>query len=332
VVHERPENSEEAGTDVGLREDIMADRGVTARGKRKRGSGWALPALLGLTVAAVCGCGSPYYVEGQDELGDLPDSLRIQIEERTPRTAKAREREQGVMVRDLGEAAEARPLPLEYSAEAAYLLRRGDLVEVNVLFYPELATRSTVRPDGMITAPGVGDVVALGRRPSEVAADIEAYYSTLLRDPTTTVNVAQFGAREAYVFGEVGKPGAVDLEQRTTLTQALAKSGSLTPYAKASTIVLLRRKSENSAQAYRLDLRGVLDGKSLAADVVLQPDDVVYVPETYITSMERFIDQVFNGFRPIPDVYIRTWDAIHVDQRTTVRRSDIPTSTTTTSQ
>ncbi|MGH2569800.1 MAG: polysaccharide biosynthesis/export family protein [bacterium] len=300
----------------------MADFDRTA-GKRIFHRGLVLSGILGVAIAA-WGCGSPYYVEGQDELGDLPDSLRIQIEERGPATKKAAPtaRDEGVLVRDLGDT-EARPLPLEYSAENAYLLRRGDVVEVNVLFYPELETKSVVRPDGMITAPGVGDVVALGRRPAEVAADIEAYYSRLLRDPTTTVNVSSFGAREAYVFGEVNRPGAVPLEQRTTLTQAIAKTGSLTQYAKTSTVVLLRRKSENSAQAYRLDLRGVLDGKSLAADIVLQPDDVVYVPETYITSMERFIDQVFNGLRPIPDLYIRTWDAIHVDQRTAVRRSDV---------
>lgn len=281
--------------------------------------------LLGVAFGAVAGCGSPYYVEGQDELGDLPDSLRIRIEERpTTRTgaATAEERAQGVVVRELGESAGTRPLPLEYDAEEVYLLRRGDLVEVTVLFYPELATKSTVRPDGMITAPGVGDVFALGRRPTEVAADIEAYYSTLLRDPTTTVNVAKFGAREAYVMGEVNKPGAINLEQRTTLTQALAKSGSMTEYAKMSTVVLLRRKSANSAQAYRLDLRGVLDGKSLAADIILQPDDVVYVPETYISSMERFIDQVFNGLRPVPDLIIRTYDAIHVTDRYPTARRD----------
>jgi polysaccharide export outer membrane protein len=299
----------------------MADFDRTA-GKRSFQQGLVLAGILGVAFAA-WGCGSPYYVEGQDELGEVPDSLRIQIEERAPAKKAPTARDEGVLVRELGDAAEARPLPLEYSAEHAYLLRRGDVVEVSVLFYPELETKSTVRPDGMITAPGVGDVLALGRRPSEVAADIEAYYSTLLRDPTTTVNVSSFGAREAYVFGEVNKPGAVPLEQRTTLTQAIAKTGSLTQYAKTSTVVLLRRKSENSAQAYRLDLRGVLDGKSLAADVVLQPDDVVYVPETYITNMERFIDQVFNGLRPIPDLYIRTWDAIHVDQRTAVRRSDV---------
>ncbi len=301
---------------------MVASEAKTSRARSTR-SALLLIGLLGIAVAAVCGCGSPYYVEGQDELGDLPDSLQIQIEERQPAargSATREERQEGVMVRELGDPGEAVPLPLEYSAENAYLLRRGDLVEVDVLFYPELATKSTVRPDGMITAPGVGDVVALGRRPTEVAADIEAYYSTLLRDPTTTINVTKFGAREAYVLGEVNRPGSINLEQRTTLTQALAKSGSMTEYAKMSTVVLLRRKSANSAQAYRLDLRGVLDGKSLAADVVLQPDDVIYIPETYITSMERFIDQVFNGFRPIPDVVIRTYDAIHVDQRFPARR------------
>ncbi|NNE43712.1 MAG: hypothetical protein HKN12_05870, partial [Gemmatimonadetes bacterium] len=253
---------------------------------------FALVTIVSMAVIStltVGGCGAPYYVEGQDELGDLPDSLRILIEEKE-REAKVQDegvREgEGVQVRELGAGGQPldedtapstilpaeRDLPLEYAAEAPYLLRRGDKVEISVLFYPELETISIVRPDGMLTAPGVGDVRALGRRPEEVAADIEAYYSQLLRDPATTLNVLSFGERRAYVFGMVDRPGFVDLQQRMTLTQALATTGSPTEDATLSTVVLLRRKSENSARAYRLDLRGVLEGKSLAADVVLQPD------------------------------------------------------------
>lgn len=280
--------------------------------------------LATLAALAIAGCGGPYYVEGQDELGDLPDSLRVMIESREQRAEESTrrvERDEGVSVRELGtEEPAITELPLEYAPEAAYLLRRGDKVTVNVLFYPELETNTVVRPDGMITAPGVGDVMALGRRPEEVAADIEAYYSRLLRDPTTTINVNGFGERRAYVFGLVNRPGFIDLQQRMTLTQALAATGSVTANAKMSSVVLLRRRSENTAQAYRLDLRGVLDGESLAADVVLQPDDVVYVPETFIASMERFVAQTFDGLFPIPDLFIKTYDAIHVDERSALRR------------
>jgi polysaccharide export outer membrane protein len=274
-------------------------------------------ALLAAWAGAVAsGCGSPYYVPGQNELGDLPDSLRVVIAERE----ESRREGEGVFVRELGEETPPQALPLEYAAEASYLLRRGDRVEVRVLFYPELRTETTVRPDGMITAPGVGDVVALGRRPEEVAADIEAYYSRTLRDPATTVNVVKFGERRAYVFGMVNRPGTVDLEQRMTLTQAIASTGSLAPEAQLGSIVLLRRKSENSAQAYRLDLRGVVQGKSLAADVVLQPDDVVYVPAKFIANLEIFVDQLFRGLAPIPELVIKGYDAIHVEDRIPARR------------
>jgi polysaccharide export outer membrane protein len=302
---------------------------------------WSALALAGAAALSASGCGSPYYVEGQDELGDLPDSLRVRIEERNERLRVESEGTpagEGVLVRELaGEpggpippeaaAVEAAPaaspvLPLEYAPEGPYLLRRGDKLSIDVLFYPELEATTVVRPDGMITAPGVGDVAALGRRPEEVAADIEAYYSRLLRDPSTTVNVIDFGERRAYVFGMVNKPGPVDLQQRMTLTQALAQTGSPTTDAKLGTVVLLRRRSENSARAYRLDLRGVLEGESLAADVVLQPDDVVYVPRTFVASMEQFVRQTFDGLIPIPELFVRGYDAIHVDDRTALRKGN----------
>ncbi|GJM45205.1 MAG: hypothetical protein DHS20C21_20470 [Gemmatimonadota bacterium] len=299
---------------------------------RKNAAAFLFLAGISLVSAlALNGCGSPYYVEGQDELGDLPDSLRILIEEREAekRTSAGVQTDEGVFVRDLEAGEDEILLPLEYASEGPYLLRRGDKVQVDVLFYPELETITTVRPDGMITAPGLGDVGALGRQPNEVAADIEAYYSTLLRDPTTTLNVLAFGQRNAYVLGQVARSGPIDLQQRMTLTQAIAQVGSFSPDAKLGTVVLIRRKTENTAQAYRLDLRGVLDGKSLAADVVLQPDDVVWVPKTFISNMERFVDQVFDGLIPIPDLFVRTYDAIHVDERSALRRTDNNTTVLT---
>ena len=294
---------------------------------RRINTGFAWSLLAALFSACVLGCGSPYYVEGQDQLGDVPDSLRILIQEKE----KAKEgaapvrADEGVYVRELateeqGAAEKAPALPLEYTSEGPYLLRRADKVLINVLFYPELETTTIVRPDGMITAPGVGDVPALGRRPEEVAADIEAFYSRTLRDPTTTLNVVAFGARRAYVAGEVFKPGAIELEQRMTLTQALAAAGSPTRDAKLATVILLRRKSVNTANAYRLDLRDVLSGKSLAADVVLQPDDVVYVPPTFMSNLEHFVHLAFEGMIPIPDFIIRGYTAIHVDEIATLRR------------
>jgi polysaccharide export outer membrane protein len=294
----------------------MIPKSVHARGA-------SFLALIGLAIAALSGCGSPYYVEGQDQLGNLPDSLRILIESKDKvRESPAVRTEEGVLVRQLSTEDEptAAALPLEYASEGPYLLRRGDKISVNVMFYPELETITIVRPDGMITAPGVGDVAALGRRPEEVAADIEAHYSRILRDPTTTLNVVSFGERRAYVLGQVLKPGPIDLQQRMTLTQALAATGSPTREAKMGSVVLLRRKSENTANAYNLDLRGVLQGKSLAADVVLQPDDVVFVPSTFISNLQHFIDLAFDGLIPVPDLFIKSYDAVHVDQRSAIRR------------
>ncbi len=282
-------------------------------------------AILLLILVAVAGgisaCGSPYYVEGQDEFGNVPDSLRVLIEDPKSSKTQGQEQNEGVFVRDLESGEDTVPLPLEYASEGPYLLRRGDKVQIDVLFYPELETITVVRPDGMITAPGVGDVPALGRKPVEVAADVEAYYSTILRDPTTTLNVVTFGERNAYVLGMVNKPGPIDLQQRTSLTQALARAGSVTQDAKLGTVVLLRRKTENTAQAYRLDLRGVLDGESLAADVLLQPDDVVWIPRSFIANMEHFVDLVFDGLIPIPELFIKSYDAIHVDERSALRKN-----------
>ena len=134
------------------------------------------------------------------------------------------------------------------------------------------------------------------------------------------MNVVGFGERRAYVLGSVNRPGPVELHQRMTLTQAVAEVGSFDQNAQVSTVVLLRRKSENAAEAFRLDLRPVVEGKSLAADVILQPDDVIFVPQTFLASMEHFIDQFFGGLLPIPTLFRETYEAIYIRDLAIFRR------------
>src|SRR5262245_24295366 len=49
----------------------------------------------------------------------------------------------------------------------------GDLVTVNVWEQKDLATEATIRPDGTITMPLVGDLQARGKTPTQLRDDIK---------------------------------------------------------------------------------------------------------------------------------------------------------------
>ncbi len=84
-----------------------------------------------------------------------------------------------------------------------------------------------------------------------------------------------------YVLGAVGKPGgfvlANDRSQMTAL-KMLALAGGLTPTAKSSRAVIIRKDTQGHEHEVSLDLKRI--EKRQAEDVALLPSDVVYVPES----------------------------------------------------
>ena len=61
-------------------------------------------------------------------------------------------------------------------------------------------------------------------------------------------------------------------------------------------MVLLRYVGENQAEAYKLDLRKVVDGT--AADMILRPFDVVFVPRSRIAKVDLWVEQYINSIVP----------------------------------
>ncbi|HEY3823319.1 MAG TPA: polysaccharide biosynthesis/export family protein [Bryobacteraceae bacterium] len=114
----------------------------------------------------------------------------------------------------------------------------------------------------------VSDILE-GRRPSE---NIDILPYDLITVPR---------ARVVYVMGEVHKPGGFTLDQRNSIPilQVLALAEGLTPSASKQNTIVIREKSETGARSeIHLDLRQILKGKG--ADMALQPDDILFVPNS----------------------------------------------------
>jgi polysaccharide export outer membrane protein len=88
-------------------------------------------------------------------------------------------------------------------------------------------------------------------------------------------------AQMVYVMGEVSKPGAFTLGEKsdTSVLQALSEAGGMTRLASAKNARILRRmpgeKTERTEQI--IDLNAVLSSKT--PDVILHPEDILYVPD-----------------------------------------------------
>src|SRR5687768_9405613 len=86
----------------------------------------------------------------------------------------------------------------------------GDILEINVWEQKDLSSETTIRPDGTITMPLVGDLKARGKTPSQLREDIKTALQKFLKQEAgneVTVKVKTFNSYKFTVLGEVSRPG-----------------------------------------------------------------------------------------------------------------------------
>jgi polysaccharide biosynthesis/export protein len=169
------------------------------------------------------------------------------------------------------------PKPAQEEA-TEYIIGLEDVLTVNVWREPELSVREvTVRPDGKISLPLVGDVQASGIAPRQLQDRIFERLKEFVASPNVTVVVLKIGSRSVSIVGQVAKPGLYYLGSPMTVLELLARAGGLREEAKAKSISIVRKEGERSVP-YPLNYRDASKGKNLQQNIILKNGDVVIVP------------------------------------------------------
>jgi protein involved in polysaccharide export with SLBB domain len=148
-------------------------------------------------------------------------------------------------------------------------LQAGDQLKVIVYGEDALSGIYEISPAGTITMPLVGSLVAAGRTSSEVERALTRAYSSgkFLQEPQISISVVSY--RPFYIFGEVITPGRYPYTSGLNVLTAVATAGGFT-YRASKTSFLLRHPGESVWQEY-----------SLATPVILEPGDLIRIPERY---------------------------------------------------
>ncbi len=101
------------------------------------------------------------------------------------------------------------------------------MLAINVWKEPEISRTVTVRLDGAISLPLVGEVQAAGKTPLQLKKEITAKLHAYISDPEVTVIVQQMMSKRFNVLGEVTKPGSYLLTNSTTVLDAIALAGRI---------------------------------------------------------------------------------------------------------
>ncbi len=161
---------------------------------------------------------------------------------------------------------------------AGYKIGPGDVIRISVWKHDEMSQQVTVRPDGAMSLPLIGDIMAEGKNVDEVAADIGKRVTKYFADqPPITVQVAEVRSYKIYVVGEVQRGGEFTPNHQVTVVQGLALAGGFTRLAAPDEIVIVRRDARGERRI-PFSYNEVVKNGALQQNLMLQTGDTVIVP------------------------------------------------------
>jgi polysaccharide export outer membrane protein len=167
-----------------------------------------------------------------------------------------------------------------------YIIGPEDVLEITVWRNQDLSKTVTVRPDGRISLPLIGDVAAVGKTPVQLTEEISAKLKEFKENPSVSIMVSQVNSYAIYLLGEVTRPGKYPLKSKTTLLQGITIAGGFTPVAARNKLVVFRF-SENGEGLAKIKASYddiVLRDGSLQ-NIELKPGDTIVVPSETMVLM-----------------------------------------------
>jgi polysaccharide export outer membrane protein len=163
-----------------------------------------------------------------------------------------------------------------------YRIGVGDSIQINVWRNPELSLAVPVRPDGKVSMPLIGDILAANQTATELSAAITASLSSYVRNPQVTVIVANPSSsdfqRRVRITGAVKAPQSIPYREGMTVLDLVLMAGGPNEFASANNAKLYRRIN-GEVKVYRIRLNDLMSDGEVATNYDLQPSDIVSVPE-----------------------------------------------------
>lgn len=181
--------------------------------------------------------------------------------------------------------------PGDEKKTTAYRISRGDRISVLVLGEPDLkVSGARVEPVGTVNLVLIKEVRLVGLTISEAESAVAKAYQEgkFLRSPRVTITIDEYSPRTVIVSGKVNIQGRQEIPPNTefTIKDLIFKAGGFTDTARSSAVKVTRTMPDGTQKYFILDVESGIKGRANSsakdASFVLEPDDVVYVPEKII--------------------------------------------------
>jgi polysaccharide export outer membrane protein len=175
-----------------------------------------------------------------------------------------------------------------------YAIQRQDVLTLTFPLTPEFNQTVTVQPDGFVNLLDADSLHVQGLTVPEMVIALQGAYSHILHDPAINVDLLDFQKPFFTVSGQVGKPGQYELRADITVAEALAVAGGMIPTAKTQ-VFLFHRTSDDWFAVREINMKDILRGKNVNEDAHLQPGDMLFVPEKFISNFRKYVPYTLNA-------------------------------------
>ena len=192
-----------------------------------------------------------------------------------------------------------------------YYIDIGDILDVSVWQIPDLSKPEViVRPDGRISFPLIGDIVAEGLTLMQLSSIITEKLKVYVKAPQVSIMIRRFGemTNKVSILGEVLAPGVYRFGSPPSIMEIVASAGGYTKYAVINSVMIIRgdvRDIRKKPDVFRINLVDILKGNRLSNNMFLKSNDIVYVPRSFIGNLNTFTELI----QPAISEYMQTMDA-----------------------
>jgi polysaccharide biosynthesis/export protein len=175
-------------------------------------------------------------------------------------------------------AVQSEGTPRSSHSDDTFVIGDDDVLAINVWKDQDLTKQVTVRTDGKISLPLIGDIQAAGRTPLQLETEIADRLKSYMTDPQVTVIVQEIHSLKFNILGEVNKPGSYQLTAGTTIVDAIALAGGFKDFAKKKGVYVLRPDPSGGESRYDFNYQDFIKGKNTKQNIELKSRDTVVVP------------------------------------------------------
>lgn len=182
-------------------------------------------------------------------------------------------------------------------AQTVYQIEAKDELKIEIWEKPDLTRTVTVRADGTVTLPLIGEVKVAGSTPAQLEEELARKFSLYDRQITqVSLEVTAYNSKSVYVLGEVAQPGKYSRWPMPTVWDVVRDAGGPTEEAYLGGVQVIRKGDEASERnIITVDLNQIW-GRGVPADLpALEPDDTIVVPKKVIEQTWPNVIYVFGA-------------------------------------